>query len=690
MTYQFFKTIDLVIPVKNLGWQSNSALATTPVLIDLNKDGQLDFVFHLFQLQSSANWGTVTSAATPNNLLVFLSQSDGSYAERSINLFLGELSTSLPGMSRKVSIADLNQDGWLDWVYALNREDGRSGNPSVNSTSQAAAVLSNGDGTYRIEEFGAPNWYHSVYIDNLIEKTPVVIVSGYYTGPSFGGEKEGYQLGGGYQYSWSSASKSFITGSPVPTHANTFLTFLSPTGATQILSVVNSTTGVQQLGLFELKNNLWVLQDKIQPYKSSFANFVSYSQDKGTAELFLLQPGVYGVAAGYSESKSISLYPGDNSTAVFKLSAAQISAPRSDGYYYQNDGQNFQKLDFYRTNGSELKQLTITVINEDRAVNSNFMDVIDLNKDGLQDVVVYPYISGGQPRVYLNTGGNVFLKLSDDLFPKAPIQWGSSASSKFADINGDGVWDLLYAPMNGFSTFDSSQLEWLTYLGDKNFDSSGLKQNLQITDRLGSTKINAFGGNDVVSDLGYSTNYSSIDTGAGIDLVAYSNKKSEYTINEINNNWNVTSRQANGINDSLRNVERIKFSDISVALDLTGNAGTTAKILGAVFGKQAVTNKSYLGVGLSFLDAGWTYDNLAALALEAAGAKTNDQIVSLLWANVIGTKPAEADKQPFIALLENGMTAGALAHLAADTSFNTTNINLVGLAQTGIEYIPVG
>jgi hypothetical protein len=34
--------------------------------------------------------------------------------------------------------------------------------------------------------------------------------------------------------------------------------------------------------------------------------------------------------------------------------------------------------------------------------------------------------------------------------------------------------------------------------------------------------------------------------------------------------------------------------------------------------------------------------------------------------------------------------AGALAHLAADSSFNTTNINLVGLAQTGIEYIPVG
>jgi hypothetical protein len=125
------------------------------------------------------------------------------------------------------------------------------------------------------------------------------------------------------------------------------------------------------------------------------------------------------------------------------------------------------------------------------------------------------------------------------------------------------------------------------------------------------------------------------------------------------------------------------------AYDLDGNAGIAAKILGAVFGKDSISNKNYVGIGLHFLDAGWTYDNLAGLALDAAGAKTNDQIVSLLWTNVIGTNPTLADKQPFIALLENGMSAGALAHLAADTSFNTTNINLVGLAQTGIEYLPV-
>ena len=178
--------------------------------------------------------------------------------------------------------------------------------------------------------------------------------------------------------------------------------------------------------------------------------------------------------------------------------------------------------------------------------------------------------------------------------------------------------------------------------------------------------------------------------GSGIDTANYSGISTEYVTLQMGEQgqWSIKSTLCK-IDDVVKEVERLNFSNKYIAIDLDGNAGTTAKILGAVFGKDSASNKNYVGIGLHFLDAGWSYDNLAGLALDAAGAKTNDQIVSLLWTNVIGTKPTAADKQPFIALLENGMSAGALAHLAADTSFNTTNINLVGLAQTGIEYIPV-
>ena len=189
--------------------------------------------------------------------------------------------------------------------------------------------------------------------------------------------------------------------------------------------------------------------------------------------------------------------------------------------------------------------------------------------------------------------------------------------------------------------------------------------------------ISGLGGNDT------------LDGGLGIDIATYTNAKSNFLLNFTSlSNRSLTDVSGSQGIDTLVSIERLKFSDTSLAIDLEGNAGITAKILGAVFGKESLTNKTYVGIGLSFLDAGWSYDNLAGLALDAAGAKTNEQIVSLLWTNVIGTKPTDADKAPFIALLVNGTTAGALAHLAADTSFNTTNINLVGLAQTGIEYTP--
>jgi hypothetical protein len=187
--------------------------------------------------------------------------------------------------------------------------------------------------------------------------------------------------------------------------------------------------------------------------------------------------------------------------------------------------------------------------------------------------------------------------------------------------------------------------------------------------------ISGLGGNDI------------IDGGSGIDTAKYTNTKSNYWLNFLSSaNKSITEVSGPDGFDTLISIERLKFSDASVAIDLDGNAGITAKILGAVLGKQSLTNKSYVGIGLSYLDAGWSYDNLASLALDSAGVKTNDQIVSLLWTNVIGTKPTESDKAPYIALLENGMTSGALAHLAADSAFNLANINLVGLTLTGIEY----
>jgi hypothetical protein len=137
-------------------------------------------------------------------------------------------------------------------------------------------------------------------------------------------------------------------------------------------------------------------------------------------------------------------------------------------------------------------------------------------------------------------------------------------------------------------------------------------------------------------------------------------------------------------------VERVHLTNNNIALDINGNAGTIVKILGAVAGKQSLANKEYVGVGLDLLDKGMSYSELGALALKAVGLTTSDQIVTTLWTNIVGSAPSAAEKAPFIEMLENGFSRGEFVKLAAETPLNSTNIGLVGLAQTGIDYIPVG
>ena len=210
--------------------------------------------------------------------------------------------------------------------------------------------------------------------------------------------------------------------------------------------------------------------------------------------------------------------------------------------------------------------------------------------------------------------------------------------------------------------------------------------------------ISAYAGNDTIAGgLGSDA----IDGGSGIDTVKFSGQLgssslANYSIQKMNNgSWLVSfigptiaifpPPSTDGM-DSLVNIERLQFTDKAFALDLDGNAGTAAKIIGAVLGKTALKDSGYFGTYLGYLDKGMSYSDLGALALTTIGATTHDAIVSRLWLNVIGFPASALDKAPFVKLLDDGMKVGDLVVLAADTTFNTSNINLVGLMQTGMEY----
>jgi len=175
--------------------------------------------------------------------------------------------------------------------------------------------------------------------------------------------------------------------------------------------------------------------------------------------------------------------------------------------------------------------------------------------------------------------------------------------------------------------------------------------------------------------------------GAGVDVLSYELNRASYEVSKSGNLFVVTDNVGNGGVDVLTSIERLQFKDVKLALDLNGNAGDVVKTLGAVFGATAIKNHpEYVGLGLTYRDAGMSYQALMALALKAANLTSPESIVAQLWLNVMRKEGSPSELQPFVQMLKAGTPPEDLGVLAANTAQNLTNINLVGLTNSGVVY----
>ena len=69
-----------------------------------------------------------------------------------------------------------------------------------------------------------------------------------------------------------------------------------------------------------------------------------------------------------------------------------------------------------------------------------YVSSADMNGDGVHDVIVTPD-EGGGPRVRILSGRN--LRVLADFFGIEDVEFRGGARAAAADLNGDGVWDLL-------------------------------------------------------------------------------------------------------------------------------------------------------------------------------------------------------------------------------------------------------
>jgi hypothetical protein len=190
-----------------------------------------------------------------------------------------------------------------------------------------------------------------------------------------------------------------------------------------------------------------------------------------------------------------------------------------------------------------------------------------------------------------------------------------------------------------------------------------------------------------------------LDGLSGVDTAIYQGPRGAYNVNQTGTPG---ARRADVVDlaagrdghDTLTAIERLEFADLSVALDLDGAAGMTAKLLGALFGPQLVQDRLAVAIGLQLFDAGLGYTEVAARAaadplfIQLAGSASNTAFVNHVYRNVTGSLPSQTELAFYVNLLDSGVhSKGTLGVLAAETPLNQEHINLVGLQQAGLEYI---
>ena len=216
----------------------------------------------------------------------------------------------------------------------------------------------------------------------------------------------------------------------------------------------------------------------------------------------------------------------------------------------------------------------------------------------------------------------------------------------------------------------------------------------------GADGLEGAAGNDTL--FGASAN-DTLDGGSGIDQAVYTGTRSNYQlVKQADSNWAVTDQrvfaqvvggpQGDGI-DQLVSMERLKFSDKSIAIDLDANAGNAARTLATVFGKDAVKNTTYAGIAVSLFDQGMTKDQVSQVAIDAvfgANPKSTD-VVKLLWKNLFNADIDASNLAYYSGLIDSKvMTAAQLTTVAADLDLTAQLIDLAGLSKTGWEYVPFG
>lgn len=217
-----------------------------------------------------------------------------------------------------------------------------------------------------------------------------------------------------------------------------------------------------------------------------------------------------------------------------------------------------------------------------------------------------------------------------------------------------------------------------------------------IENATGGAGNDVITGNDAANGLTGGAGDDTIDGGAGIDTSVYAGKKAGFSIKKTIAGFTLKDSMGEG-DDQLSNMERLQFSDKKLALDLKPNehAGQALEFIG-LMAPNLINTPSVVGTILGVFDQGKSLHDVCQLALDiglvssVAGSGSNAALAAMAFRNLLGTD-ADAATVDWLVSYMDGRTASYtqadFMTVIAGLELNQTHINLVGLQQTGIEYV---
>lgn len=264
-----------------------------------------------------------------------------------------------------------------------------------------------------------------------------------------------------------------------------------------------------------------------------------------------------------------------------------------------------------------------------------------------------------------------------------------------ADIVGGGVTGSVVIGSNGQATISISTVSDKLSEGNETLVIDVLGKTASVLIRDTSVNDSSLGGE--VSVSGTATNSAgkneSVVGSVQIDKFVYAASASSYQVNYSSGRVTVKNFSS-GEEDSLTNIERVKFTDKSMAFDITGNAGKAYRVYKAAFARDPQSgDMSGLGFWISRIDNGMDMVEVASRFIDSPEFRTlygqnpsNADFLTKVYTNVLGRTPDQGGYNWWLNELNTNPTktkAKVLADFAESGENQTGVASLIG---NGIQY----